>query len=118
MHVTILNSAFMRNGGDDHWDGGNAKFQYSNCLKATWTYMSINDSLFMHGYNTKKEFSYPIASGLALLIDCPNVTVHMSNITARNNTADNGGNLAVRLNFTGIGSVVLRDSMIQQGKVG
>lgn len=68
----------------------------------------------------KGDLFYPYASGLALLIDCLHVNVAMNNITATDNTADNGGNMAIRLNFTatntGIGSVVLRDSLIGQGK--
>ena len=116
-NVTISNSDFTRNIGNHYWDGGNAKFQYSNCPNAT--NISITNSRFMHGYNEKKNCSYPIATGLALLIDCLHVDAHMVNITVTNNTADNGGNLAIRLNFTadsGIGSVVLRDSTICQGK--
>ena len=117
---TISNSAFIRNIGIKKFYGGNMRFWYRDCPSDVNTWLLVENSWFMHGYDVyKTDRFYPYASGLTLLIDCPFVHVTISNITAMHNVADNGGNLAIRLNFTsyqpGIGSILLQNSNIVGG---
>ena len=118
--VTISRSLFSFNRGDDEWYGGNVRFWYKHCPFNPEIQLNISNSWFMHGFDTKKKTTfYPYASGLALFIYCPSVSVYITNSTAINNTAENGGNIAIKLNFTAygkaIGSVVMRDCYIGQG---
>ena len=118
---TISNSAFVHNVGTNDFYGGNVRLWYRNCPPDVTTSLRIKKSWFMHGYDVKKSGAFfPYATGLTLLIDCPFVHADIDNITTMNNTADNGGNLAIRLNFTsyqpGIGSVLLQRSFIKNGK--
>ena len=117
---TISNSAFISNVGTNKFYGGNVRFWYQNCPSDVNTLLVVKNSWFMHGYDIYKTGRfYPYASGITLLIDCPFVHATISNITAMHNAADNGGNLAVRLNFTafqpGIGSVLIQNSRIIGG---
>ena len=117
---TISNSAFVNNVGTNEFYGGNVRFWYRNCPSDVNTLLVVENSWFMYGYDVYKTgLFYPYASGITLLIDCPFVHAIISNITAVHNVADNGGNLAVRLNFTsyqpGIGSVLIRNSRIIGG---
>ena len=118
---TISSSAFIHNIGTDKFYGGNVRLWYRKCQSNLNTSLRIEKSWFMHGYDIfKTERFYPYASGLTLLIDCPYVDVVIDNITTMNNVADNGGNLAIRLNFTthrpGIGSVLLKNSHVFNGR--
>ena len=117
---TISNSAFINNVGTNEFYGGNVRFWYRNCPSDVNTLLVVENSWFMYGYDVYKTgLFYPYASGITLLIDCPFVRATISNITAMHNVADNGGNLAVRLNFTayqpGIGSVLIKNSHILGG---
>lgn len=117
---TISNSAFISNVGTKEFYGGNVRFWYQNCPSDVTTLLVVENSWFMYGYDVYKTgLFYPYASGITLLIDCPFIHATISNITAMHNAADNGGNLAIRLNFTayqpGIGSVLIRNSRIIGG---
>ena len=116
----ISNSAFISNVGTNEFYGGNVRFWYRNCPSDVNTSLVVENSWFMYGYDVYKTgLFYPYASGITLLIDCPFVHATISNITAMHNVADNGGNLAVRLNFPayqpGIGSVLVQNSRIVGG---
>ncbi len=118
---TISDSAFIRNVGTNESYGGNMRFWYRNCPSDVKTVLVVENSWFMHGFDVYKTGRfYPYASGITLLIDCPFVHATISNITALHNIADNGGNLAIRLNFTayqpGIGSVLVKNSRIIGGE--
>ena len=117
---TISDSAFVHNVGTNNFYGGNVRFWYQKCPRDVNTSLRIERSWFMHGYDVfKTEAFYPYASGLTLLIDCPFVHAVIDNITAMHNVADDGGNLAIRVNFAayqpGIGSVLLQNSQILHG---
>ena len=116
----ISDSAFISNVGTNKFYGGNVRFWYRDCPSDVNTSLIIENSWFMKGYDVYKTgLFYPYASGLTLLIDCPFVHATISNITTVNNVADNGGNLAIRLNFTayqpGIGSVLIQNSRVVGG---
>ena len=118
---SISDSAFIGNVGTEAYYGGNVRFWYRYCPPDLRTSLLIEKSWFKYGYDIYKTGSfYPYASGLTLLIDCPFVDAFITNITAVHNVAENGGNLAIRLNFTsyqpGIGSVLLQNSNIVGGE--
>ena len=118
---TISDSAFVQNVGTKDFYGGNVRFWYQKCPPNVSTSLLIKKSWFKYGYDiTKTGAFYPYASGLTLLVDCPYVHAVIDNITSVYNVADNGGNLAIRLNFAihrhGIGSVLLKNSLIMKGK--
>lgn len=118
---TISNSVFINNSGTHKFYGGNVRLWYQKCPPNHNTSLRIEKSWFKYGYDIfKTENFYPYATGLTLLIDCPYVHAIIDNIITKHNIAANGGNLAIRLNFTayqeGIGSVVLKNSKVFNGK--
>ena len=117
---TIQNSAFVRNIGTSEYYGGNVRLWYQNCPPNIHTFLQIKSSWFKHGFDIFKSGDfYPSASGLTLLISCPFVNAVLTNIVAVNNSADDGGNLAIELGFSaqtsGNFSVLLQDSRIING---
>lgn len=120
-NVSISESVFSHNKGSQNYSGGNVQFFYQNCARSTTHQLSISKCWFLHGFDVKKaQSSYPYASGLNLLINCPNVSVYMDNITALNNSGEDGGNVAVRLKYAStkkdVGRVVLNNSFIMKGR--
>ena len=101
-NVQVYESAFLNNTGNKEYYGGNVCFWYGKCPESEYhhTYLQIESSHFMYGYDTIKRHHsfYETATGLSVLINCPLITVSINNIKAVGNQADNGGNLAI--NFT------------------
>ena len=123
-NVLVYKSAFVHNTGNEKHGGGNVRFWYEHCPENHTTYLQIESTYFLHGYDTAKKYhyDYPSATGLTLLISCPAITVNINNITVSGNQADNGGNLAIKFKyFTGsyynrrVPSVVINNSRIVGG---
>ena len=121
--VLVSKSKFLNNTGDSAVYGGNVRFwyDYRHCNSKSETDLVIESSQFIGGYDVLNKYGYyyPTATGLTLLISCPFIHVNITNITAYNNLADDGGNVAISLDFKNyrenIGSVSLRNSLIQAG---
>ena len=96
-HVLVYESVFVHNTGNREYYGGNVRFWYEHCPENHSTYLQIESSHFLHGYDTSKKYHYyySSATGLTLLISCPAIIVNINNITVSGNQADNGGNLAI-----------------------
>ena len=123
-NVLVYESAFVHNTGNEKYYGGNVRFWYGKCPENHTTYLQIESTYFLHGYDTSKKYhyDYPSATGLTLLISCPAITVNINNITVSGNQADNGGNLAIKFtNSTGsyhygsMSSIVINNSRIADG---
>ena len=67
---------------------------FNHCHNTT-TYLSITNSRFINNTNFLHKRHFLAASGLTLVVRCPNVTVKIFNLTMSNNTGYMGGNLAV-----------------------
>ena len=104
--IHVSESAFVNSKGDSstHVYGGNARFWFGSPCSTSKSNLVIDTTWFMYG----EETAYKVynASGLQVLIACPNISVVMENITAHGNRGINGGNLALSLDLTYFGSDV------------
>ena len=123
-HVLVYESVFVHNTGNKKYYGGNVRFWYGKCPENHTTYLQIESSHFLHGYDTSKKYHYyyPSATGLTLQISCPAITVNINNITVSGNQADNGGNLAIKFTYVSgsyynrsVPSVLIDNSRIAGG---
>ena len=96
----ITDSIFLLNKGTSEYHGGNAYFVYDNCTFHEKTWLNIESSQFLNGYNHPIPGSRSVASGIAFQVTCANVSIQLNNVTARRNVARDGGNLAVTLPST------------------
>ena len=103
---TITDSTFT-------YGKGNVFYFYPD-HRSTGSQIYIRSSQFLHGYNTSPN-SY--ATGIAFMIDCPNVAVNLDNVTLQQNVGYSGGNLAVVLQSSNLctNSFVLNNSVIAGG---
>ena len=118
-NVTISHSIFSGNMGYSQYYGGNVHLWYKACKENTSANVTIRDSWFVNSTNKKITFqNNSNATGLEILVDCPYIRLHIHNITARNNTASKGGNLAVALvdRHSGTANVTISHSSIEQGQ--
>lgn len=121
--VLVTESFFWNNQGGYHYYGGNVRIWYANCFyypNYTTTSVTIKSSWFIYGRDYAKpthNLFYPDATGLTVRVGCPRITVNITNITATHNRADNGGNVAISLNFSrdSHSAVYLSDSLISHG---
>ena len=69
-YVRVYESAFLYNTGNKEYYGGNALFWYEECPEDHNTYLKIESSYFLYGYDTTKSHHsfYATATGLTLLI--------------------------------------------------
>ena len=97
--ISITESTFTRSMGKETEPViGNARFRFGfqcgeHCLKDITTHLKITSSWFMDGQVN--------ANGLEVIVGCPSVYVVIENTTISNNTARNGGNLALSVTDMG-----------------
>ena len=98
--ISIVESAFLRSKGNLQKSGpaiGNARFSFgSQCGEqySNVTHLKITSSQFLDGQMNAK--------GLEVIIDCPKVYVIIENTTIRNNTGEQGGNIALTITDSGM----------------
>ena len=87
----------------------------ANCTSHEKTWLNIESSQFLNGYNHPIPGSRSVASGIAFQVTCANVSIQLSNVTARRNVAHDGGNLAVTLSSTVDSFVLIINTWIEAG---
>ena len=114
----ITHSIFKFNRGNRTYYGGNMWLNYEEspqpkCKSA----VAIQSSIFAHGYDPHRSYQ-SAGTGLAVFIgwNCSNITVAINNITATDNEAYQGGNMALLYRSHDItNSVHLSNSRIENG---
>ena len=94
----ITHSVFKFNRGIQTYQGGNMRIEYEDCPQPIVnSKVAIASSLFIHGYNPINDSNNSTGAGLTVLIgeNCSNVTFSINNITASDNEAYDGGNMAL-----------------------
>ena len=110
----ITDSTFLLNKGTPEYRGGNAYFVYDNCTSHEKTWLNIESSQFLNGYNHPIPGS--LASGIAFQVTCANVSIQLSNVTTKGNVAHDGGNLAVTfLNTVDSFVLIINNTWIEAG---
>ena len=109
----ISNSAFLNASASEHtiYRSGNADFffdDFSNVI----TKLEVKSSWFMHGKNNVT------AGGLSIEIHCTNVYVKLTNVTAKGNSGNYAGNIAlsIALFSVNISSIIIENSHIVEGR--
>ena len=93
-NTKITNCIFLNNSGNMNTKGGNSQFWYPACDHSA--HISITDSYFLNGYASYRGYTrYPVATGIAIIVMCTNITFSISHVKVINNHADMGGNMAV-----------------------
>ena len=114
----LTQSTFMFNRGDQTYYGGNVRINYYDCLQAkNKSTLLIGSSRFLHGYDPHNDHQ-STASGLTVFIGvkCSHVAISIDNITASDNEALDGGNIALLYKSDNItNSGVLSNSWITNG---
>ena len=114
----ITRSAFMFNRGDQTFYGGNVRIDYYHCPQGkSNSTLIIEASKFSHGYDPHADHQ-STGSGLTIFIgdNCSKVFVSIDNITASDNEALDGGNMALLYRSDDItNSVHLSNSRIVNG---
>ena len=80
----ITDSTFLLNKGTSEYRGGNAYFVYDNCTSTEKTWLNIESSQFLNGYNHPIPGS--VASGIAFQVTCANVSIYLSNAILQEET--------------------------------
>ena len=90
---------------------------FQHCHDNLTTYLSITNSRFINNTNFVHDITPLGASGLKIIIRCPNVTVKIFNLTMANNTGYIGGNLGVLTSPKHTyGSIEISNSMFEGGR--
>ena len=115
-NTIISHCTFYNNTGNMYTPGGNSQFHYEYCDNNHSAHVNITHSYFLDGYSPYGGYSYfPWATGVAVIIKCPNVTFSISHVRMINNHADLGGNIAI-MSFTYPGqAVTIENSHIMGG---
>ena len=115
----ITHSVFKLNQGTQTYQGGNMRIEYEDCPQPIVnSTVAIASSLFIHGYNPIDDNNNSTGAGLTVSIgvNCSNVTFSIDNITASDNEAYQGGNMALLYRSRDItNSVHLSNSRIVNG---
>ena len=114
----ITQSVFKFNRGNQHLFGGNMWLNYQECPQPKCkSAVAIQSSVFAHGYDPHRSYQ-SAGTGLAVFIgwNCSNITITIDNITASDNEAYQGGNMALLYRSRDItNSVHLSNSRIVNG---
>ena len=95
-NTIISHCTFYNNTGNMYTPGGNSQFHYEYCDNNHSARVNITHSYFLDGCSPYGGYSYfPWATGVAVMIKCPNVTFSISHVRMINNHADLGGNIAL-----------------------
>ena len=95
---------------------GYAQFWFGKpCYNNENSNLIINDSWFMYGNNTADKVCN--ASGLQIIIECPNINITMDGISVVGNKGINGGNLGLSLADYGsdTSTITIRNCNISNG---
>ena len=117
----ITRSGFMFNRGDQTFYGGNVRIDYYHCPQGkSNSTLIIEASRFSHGYNSQHspQDHQSTGSGLTIFIgvNCSDIFISIDNITASDNEALDGGNMALLYRSDDItNSVHLSNSRIVNG---
>ena len=114
----ITHSPFKFNKGNFTYYGGNMRIQYEDCPQSKISStLVIESSMFVHGYDPHDDHM-GTGTGLTVVIEknCSNITVTINNITASDNEAYDGGNMALLYRSRDItNSVHLSNGRIENG---
>ena len=117
----ITRSAFVFNRGDETFYGGNVRIDYYQCPQGkSNSTLIIEASRFSHGNNSQHspQDHQSTGSGLTIFIgvNCSDIFISIDNITASDNEALDGGNMALLYRSDDItNSVHLSNSRIMNG---
>jgi len=117
----LSQSTFMFNKGEPNYYGGNVRINYYDCpQKMNKSVLIVNSSRFVHGYDPHMHYDHQsTGSGLTVFIGvkCSEVVIFIDNITASDNEAQDGGNMALLHRSDNItNSVHLSNSWIMNGR--
>ena len=114
--VYVLDSAFLYTRKcKSISDSANAKFFFGELLSYADITLVIKSTWFMYG---ETKGLYNAAGGLNVFIHRPSVHVRITNVTARGNMGENGGNIALFLAVFTLNSsdIVLSHSRVTDGR--
>ena len=114
----ITQSVFKFNRGNQNFFGGNMWLNYQECTQPKCkSAVAIQSSVFAHGYDPHRSYQ-STGTGLAVFIEwnCSNIAITIDNITASDNEAYDGGNMALMYRSRDItNSIHLSNSRIENG---
>ena len=115
--LTVRESIFQYNAGDEVYYGGNTRFRYSHCPENSSASVEIEASHFLNGNATYKHgfYMYPTATGITIISNCSFIYINITNVTVANNHADDGGNIAINITDFGNNHVRLSNSSVSGG---
>ena len=113
--LTVKESIFQYNAGDEVYYGGNTRFWYSHCPENSSASVEIESSHFLNGNATYKHNFYPTATGITIITNCSFIYINITNVTVANNHADDGGNIAINIADFGSNHVRLSNSSVSGG---